>query len=63
MFADEDSILANTYAALEDECKEIDTELERYYNKDMAGGKWDGMIGKEVHIGYNVWDASYDDPS
>lgn len=59
MYANEGSILANKYAALVDECEEIDIELHKKYNS-MAGGKWNGMQTRSVHIGYNQWNASYD---
>ena len=31
-----------------------DQRLTDYYNKDMAGGKWDGMM-QDNHIGYTQW--------
>ena len=31
-----------------------DARLTEYYNKVMAGGKWDGMM-RDNHIGYTLW--------
>jgi len=31
-----------------------DVRLTEYYNKVMAGGKWDGMM-RDNHIGYTKW--------
>ncbi|MBR6852654.1 MAG: glycosyl hydrolase 115 family protein [Prevotella sp.] len=31
-----------------------DARLTEYYNKVMAGGKWDGMM-RDNHIGYTMW--------
>ena len=35
-----------------------DAELMRQYNKDIAGGKWDGMMIQK-HIGYKSWNDSF----
>lgn len=35
-----------------------DGELMRYYNKELAGGKWDGMMIQK-HIGYTSWNDSF----
>ena len=35
-----------------------DGELMRQYNKDIAGGKWDGMMIQK-HIGYTSWNDSF----
>ena len=37
-----------------DELMEKDQRLTDYYNKAMAGGKWDGMM-LDNHIGYTKW--------
>lgn len=63
MYAEEGSMLANKYAALVDECYNLDVSLQKYYNKEMSGGKWDGMQSRELHIGYNNWNSSYDNPT
>ncbi len=33
---------------------ERDAEISRYYNKELAGGKWDHMMD-QTHIGYAYW--------
>ena len=35
-----------------------DAELCRAYNKDIAGGKWDGMMIQK-HIGYKIWNDDF----
>lgn len=35
-----------------------DAELMKYYNKEMAGGKWDGMMTQK-HIGYRSWNDNF----
>lgn len=35
-----------------------DAELMRQYNKDIAGGKWDGMMTQK-HIGYKSWNDNF----
>ena len=35
-----------------------DAELCRAYNKDIAGGKWDGMMTQK-HIGYTSWNDNF----
>ena len=35
-----------------------DKELCRAYNKDMSGGKWDGMMTQK-HIGYTTWNDNF----
>lgn len=62
MYADEGSMLANLYAALTDECKTIDESLRQDYNKKISSGKWDGLMSRELHIGYNNWNSSYSNP-
>ena len=37
-----------------EELMEKDKRLTEYYNKVMAGGKWDGMM-QDNHIGYTKW--------
>ena len=41
-----------------DELMEKDKRLTDYYNKVMAGGKWDGMM-LDNHIGYTKWSIPY----
>lgn len=50
------SVLANSYAALVEECIKTDKQMQYYYNKTMSAGKWDGMMSSE-HIGYTAWDG------
>ncbi len=35
-----------------------DGELCRWYNRDIAGGKWNGMMIQK-HIGYTIWNDSF----
>ena len=39
-------------------CFERDAELMRQYNKEMSGGKWDGMMTQK-HIGYRSWNDNF----
>lgn len=48
------SVLANSYAALVEECKKKDIEMQNYYNDEMSNGKWKGMMSSP-HIGYMEW--------
>ncbi|WP_160686592.1 glycosyl hydrolase 115 family protein [Clostridium sp. C2-6-12] len=48
------SVLANSYAALVEECKKKDIEMQNYYNNEMSNGKWKGMMSSP-HIGYMEW--------
>ncbi len=44
-----------------DKCEEYfkrDGELMRQYNKEMSGGKWDGMMTQK-HIGYTSWNDAF----
>jgi hypothetical protein len=45
---------ANDCIALEKEMYARDKELQQYYNKQLAGGKWDGMM-RDIHFGYKRW--------
>lgn len=49
---------ANTWADLVEKYFKRDAELCRAYNKDMAGGKWDGMMTQK-HIGYTNWNDNF----
>ena len=49
---------ANEWAAEVKRCFEHDSVLCRYYNKEMAGGKWDGMMTQK-HIGYRSWNDNF----
>ncbi|MDE6554287.1 MAG: glycosyl hydrolase 115 family protein [Muribaculaceae bacterium] len=39
-------------------CFDRDAELMNFYNKDIAGGKWDGMMTQK-HIGYTSWNDAF----
>ena len=49
---------ANLWAARVKECFRRDSLLCRSYNKDLAGGKWDGMMTQK-HIGYRSWNDDF----
>ena len=49
---------ANAWADRVEECFNRDAELNRQYNKDIANGKWDGMMIQK-HIGYTSWNDSF----
>ncbi len=48
----------NEWADLCEKCFKRDAELMRQYNKDLAGGKWDGMMTQK-HIGYKIWNDNF----
>lgn len=49
---------ANLWADRVEQAFKRDAELCRYYNKEMAGGKWDGMMTQK-HIGYTQWNDNF----
>ena len=49
---------ANEWAEQVKRCFERDSVLCRYYNKEMAGGKWNGMMTQK-HIGYRSWNDNF----
>ena len=49
---------ANEWAAEVERCFKRDSVLCRYYNKQIAGGKWDGMMTQK-HIGYRSWNDNF----
>ena len=49
---------ANVWADRVEAAFARDAELCKSYNKDIAGGKWDGMMIQK-HIGYRSWDDSF----
>ncbi|MDE6631374.1 MAG: glycosyhydrolase, partial [Muribaculaceae bacterium] len=49
---------ANEWAAEVKRCFDRDAELMKSYNKDIAGGKWDGMMTQK-HIGYKSWNDNF----
>lgn len=49
---------ANEWADVVKKCFERDGQLMKSYNKEIAGGKWDGMMTQK-HIGYKIWNDSF----
>ena len=49
---------ANVWADRVEQCFKRDSLLCRSYNKDIAGGKWDGMMIQK-HIGYVSWNDDF----
>lgn len=49
---------ANYWADMVEKCYKRDHELEREYNEDIAGGKWNGMMTQK-HIGYTEWHDNF----
>ncbi|MDE6512286.1 MAG: glycosyl hydrolase 115 family protein, partial [Muribaculaceae bacterium] len=49
---------ANEWAAEVKRCFDRDQALMKSYNKDMADGKWDGMMIQK-HIGYTSWNDAF----
>jgi len=56
--AKENNPEANCWAERVQQTFARDQELNRAYNKDMAGGKWDGMMTQK-HIGYTSWNDNF----
>ena len=48
------STKANYYADMVQQLYERDKQMEEKYNKEIAGGKWNGMM-QDRHIGYRQW--------
>ncbi len=49
---------ANLWADRVERAFARDAELCRAYNKEIAGGKWDGMMTQK-HIGYRIWNDTF----
>ena len=49
---------ANAWADEVERCFARDADLMKGYNKDIAGGKWDGMMTQK-HIGYFMWNDNF----
>ena len=49
---------ADKWADRVEACFERDAFLMRQYNKELAGGKWDGMMTQK-HIGYRSWNDNF----
>ena len=50
---------ANRWADKVEACFKRDAELMNFYNKEMSGGKWDGMMTQK-HIGYTSWNDNFE---
>lgn len=49
---------ANEWAERCEQCFKRDAQLMAHYNKEIAGGKWDGMMIQK-HIGYTTWQDNF----
>ena len=49
---------ANQWADVVERCFARDAFLMQQYNKEMSGGKWDGMMTQK-HIGYRMWNDNF----
>ena len=49
---------ADRWADRVEQCFARDAALCAQYNKEMAGGKWDGMMTQK-HIGYRTWNDNF----
>jgi hypothetical protein len=54
LYAKQGRASTNAFAAKADSLFKRDAEISNYYNKIMAGGKWDHMMD-QTHIGYTSW--------
>ncbi|TKB96594.1 glycosyl hydrolase 115 family protein [Pedobacter cryotolerans] len=54
LYAKQGRLSANYYADKVDSLFKRDAAITTYYNKTMAGGKWDHMMD-QTHIGYTSW--------
>lgn len=54
LYAKQGRVLTNALAAKADSLYQRDALITNYYNKVMAGGKWDHMMD-QTHIGYTNW--------
>ncbi len=54
LYARQGRILTNELAAKVDHLFHRDAQISRYYNKEMAGGKWEHMMD-QTHISYTGW--------
>lgn len=53
-YADRNDPRANLYAADARSLFDNDSIMTAYYNNEMSGGKWNGMM-QDKHIGYSQW--------
>jgi hypothetical protein len=54
LYAKQGRILTNSLTDKADSLFKRDAEISRFYNKVLAGGKWDHMMD-QTHIGYTGW--------
>ena len=54
LYAKQGRILTNVLAQVADSLYKRDAAITHFYNKVMAGGKWDHMMD-QTHIGYTNW--------
>ena len=54
LYAKQGRVSANALAAKADSLYQRDAAISNFYNKVMAGGKWDHMMD-QTHIGYTSW--------
>lgn len=54
LYSKQGRLSANDYVNKVDSLFKRDAEITQYYNKTMAGGKWDHMMD-QTHIGYTSW--------
>lgn len=48
---------ANVFAKMAKEAFEADARDTEYFNKELSGGKWDGIM-RQNHMGYTAWDTA-----
>lgn len=53
---------ADYWADIVEKCFKRDGDLMKYYNTEMADGKWNGMMTQK-HIGYTSWNDSFKEDS
>ena len=58
MLAKKGDAAMNYWADLCEKCFKRDSELMAKYNKEIAGGKWNGMMTQK-HIGYTSWNDDF----
>ena len=54
LYARQGRVTANDYARRVEELYTVDTVMTAYYNKVLAGGKWEKMMS-DIHLGYTKW--------
>ena len=54
LYARQGRVTANDYARRVEDLYMADTAMTAYYNKVLAGGKWEKMMS-DIHLGYTQW--------